>query len=99
MIILVEVFNMLLNLAWMIILVQIVLSWLIAFNVISMHNDFVRQLTNALHSLTEPVYRPIRKLMPDFGALDLAPMVVILLILILQRVSDLYLAPIAQQYT
>jgi YggT family protein len=69
-------------LLWVII-IQAVLSWLIAFNVINTHNDFVRNVWTTLDRITEPLYRPIRKIMPDFGALDLSPLVVIIILNIL----------------
>lgn len=69
-----------------IIIIQAILSWLVAFNVLGNRNEAVSQIYWALDKLTEPVYRPIRKIMPDFGALDLTPMVVLLLIIIVQRV-------------
>jgi len=74
----------LLNVAWWIIIVQAILSWLVAFNVINTSNDIVRSIWVALDKLTEPLYRPIRRIMPDLGALDLSPMVVLLIIIILQ---------------
>lgn len=74
----------LLNVAWWIIIVQAILSWLIAFNVINTSNEIIRSIWIALDRLTEPLYRPIRRVMPDLGALDLSPMVVLLLIIILQ---------------
>ena len=49
-------------------------------------SHFVRQVLFALDKITEPIYRPIRKVMPDFGALDLSPLVALLLIIILQMV-------------
>ena len=75
----------LLNVAWWIIIVQAILSWLIAFNVINTSNDIIRSIWIALDKLTEPLYRPIRRIMPDLGALDLSPMVVLLIIIILQQ--------------
>ena len=75
----------LLQILWWIIIVQAVLSWLVAFNVINTHNDFVRQLFYALNRMTEPLYRPIRRIMPDFGALDFSPLVVLLLIKIVSN--------------
>lgn len=69
---------------WWIIIVQAVLSWLIVFNVINTSNEYVRNGLYALDRMTEPLYRPVRKFMPDLGALDLAPMVVLLAIIILQ---------------
>jgi len=69
-----------------IIIIQAILSWLVAFNVINTYNDFVRQLLFALDKITAPIYRPIRRIMPDFGALDLSPLVALLLILLLEKV-------------
>lgn len=68
-----------------IIIIQAILSWLVAFNVINLSNDFVRTVLTALDRITEPMYRPIRRIMPDLGALDLSPMVVLLTIMILQQ--------------
>jgi len=81
-----QILNLLLNLLFWIIMIQIVLSWLVAFNVINTRNDFVRQFLYALDRFTEPVYRPIRKILPDFGGLDFSPMVVLLVISILQKI-------------
>lgn len=74
----------LLDVAWWIIIIQAILSWLVAFNVINVTNDFVRTVLVALQRMTEPLYRPIRRIMPDLGALDLSPMVVLLIIIILR---------------
>lgn len=81
-----QILFILLNIVWWIIVIQAILSWLIAFNVINTHNDFVRSIWQALDKMTRPLYAPIRKIMPDFGALDLSPMVVLLLLYILQTV-------------
>ncbi len=81
---LIQTADILLNVAWWIIIVQAILSWLIAFNVINTSNDVIRSIWIALDKLTEPMYRPIRKIMPDLGALDLSPMVVLIAIMILQ---------------
>ncbi|MEI9850395.1 MAG: YggT family protein [Sphingomonas sp.] len=84
--ILLEIIQVLLNVLWWIIVVQAILSWLIAFNVINTYNDFVRTLWQGLDRLTEPLYRPIRRVLPDFGALDLSPLVVLVLIFILSNI-------------
>lgn len=81
-----QIIMILLNVLWWIIIVQAIMSWLIAFNVINTHNEVVRSIWVALDRLTEPLYRPIRRVMPDLGALDLSPMVVLLIIIILQTV-------------
>ena len=81
-----QILNLLLDLLFWIIMIQIVLSWLVAFYVINTRNDFVRQFLYALDRVTEPLYRPIRRLLPDFGGLDFSPMVVLLAISILQKI-------------
>lgn len=81
---LIQTLAILLNVAWWIIIVQAILSWLIAFNVINTSNDIIRSIWIALDRLTEPLYRPIRRIMPDLGALDLSPMVVLIIIIIMQ---------------
>jgi YggT family protein len=82
---LLQTLAILLNVAWWIIIVQVILSWLIAFNVINTGNDIVRSVWIALDKLTEPLYRPIRRILPDLGGLDLAPMVVLLGVIIMQE--------------
>lgn len=83
--ILLEILDILLTVVTWFIIIQIVLSWLVAFNVVSTHNDLVRQMVESLHRITEPLFRPVRKIMPDLGMIDLAPMVVLLVIMIVQR--------------
>lgn len=67
-----------------VVLVAVVMSWLLAFNVVNYHNNFVRGLVRALDALTEPVFRPLRKIIPSLGGLDLSPIVVFLAIQFLQ---------------
>ena len=80
------VLRILLDVASWIIVAQIILSLLIAFNVINTYNDGVRQVFQGLTRMTEPVYRPIRRMLPDFGPLDFSPMVVLIAIRILDYV-------------
>ena len=68
-----------------IIIVQAIMIWLVGFNVVNQRNDFVRAVWNALDRLTTPLYRPIRKIMPDFGGIDFSPLVVLLIIWVIQR--------------
>ncbi len=72
--------DLLLRVLMYIIIIQAILSWLVAFNVINTYNDFVRSFLRALDRMTEPLYRPIRRILPDFGGLDFSPIVVLLLI-------------------
>ena len=88
---LLQILSILLNILWWIIIVQAVMSWLIAFNVINTHNDFVGQLWHVLDRITEPLYRPFRRIMPDFGGIDLTPMVVLILLIIIQGPVMTYL--------
>ena len=67
-----------------IVIAAVIVSWLTAFNVINSYNNFVRSLLRILAALTEPVFRPIRKILPPMGGLDLSPIVVFLLIWFLQ---------------
>jgi YggT family protein len=80
---LLEVAAILLNFLWWLIILQVILSWLVAFNVINTASQGVRRFLAALDRLLEPLYRPFRRLLPDFGGLDLSPMVVLLLVSIL----------------
>ena len=75
-----QIVDMLLKVLTWIIIIQAILSWLVAFNVINTHSDFMRNLLYALDRLTEPLYRPIRKILPDFGGIDFSPIVVLLII-------------------
>jgi len=80
-----QVAIMLLSVLWWIIIVQAILSWLIAFNVVNMSSPFVRSVATVLDRLTGPLYRPIRRFLPDFGGIDFSPLVVLLLIMVLQK--------------
>lgn len=89
---LIGVVVLLLNILIWVIIIQAVLSWLIAFNVINTYNQGVRQFLYWLDRLTDPLYRPIRAVMPDFGGIDFSPMVIILvLILVTRLLGDLQL--------
>ena len=70
-----------------------VVSWLVAFNVINMRNDVVRSIASALYQLTEPTLRPIRRIMPNLGTLDISPIILLLLIMLIERVIMMYIYP------
>ncbi len=95
---LIDVVIILLKVVWWIIVIQMILSWLVAFNVINTYNDFVRGLMRGLDRITEPVYRPIRKILPDFGGLDFSPLVVLLILWILNQVLYDVAFSVAQSY-
>ncbi len=69
---------------WMI-LIQVVMSWLVVFNVINTQNRFVFMVGDLLHKITEPALGPIRRLMPNLGGIDLSPVVLILLLVFVQN--------------
>ena len=68
---------------WIVIL-AVVVSWLTAFNVINVQNNFVRSMLRLLYALTEPVFRPVRKVIPPIAGFDLSPIVVFVVIWFLQ---------------
>ncbi len=80
--------DMILQLLVWIIIAQAVISWLVAFNVINTSSNFVRVLLEALDRLTAPLYRPIRRIMPDFGGIDFSPIVLILAIQIVRKLLE-----------
>ena len=77
---LLDVVLFLLRILSMVVIVQVICSWLVAFNVINLHQPFVRAVYTAMDRITEPLYRPIRKILPDFGGLDFSPIILLLLI-------------------
>jgi len=68
-----------------IIIIQAILSWLVAFNVVNTSNRFVYTVLTGLDRILNPFLRPIRRLLPDMGGIDLSPLVLILGIMLLQR--------------
>ena len=91
----VEILKLLLTVATWIIIIQVILSWLLAFNVLNVSSGGVRAFVLALERITAPVYRPIRRLLPDFGGIDFSPLVVLILIQVLQKLLD---GVVAQYY-
>jgi YggT family protein len=76
--------DLLLRVLGWIVIAQVILSWLIAFNVINTSSDGVRRFVTGIDRLLDPLYRPIRKILPDFGGLDLSPVVLLIAIQILR---------------
>ena len=77
---------LILNVIWFIMIAHIIMSWLINFQVLNLRQPLVSQLWYGLNNLLQPVYAPIRRLLPNTRALDLAPLVAFIAIIILQRV-------------
>jgi YggT family protein len=90
---LLDVILLVLDLYTYVVIAAVILSWLIAFNVVNTYNDVVRAISNAVNALTEPVLRPIRQIMPNLGGLDISPIILFLLIFLIQRIILQYIYP------
>jgi YggT family protein len=82
------IIDMILQILVWVIIAQVIISWLVAFNVINTSSNFVRMVLDVLDRLTAPLYRPIRKILPDFGGIDFSPIVLILAIQILRKLNE-----------
>lgn len=74
---LLDVLLLAIDLYWWVIIVAAVFSWLFAFNVVNARNEVVATISRMLYQLTEPVLRPIRRVLPDIGGLDLSPLMLL----------------------
>ncbi len=77
---LLQILLLILDVIWFIVIAHIIMSWLINFNVLNRNQPLVWQLWTGLERLLEPIYRPIRRILPDMGGLDLSPIVLIVAI-------------------
>lgn len=76
--------RLVLDIAFFIMIVHIIMSWLISFQVLNLHQQFVSQIWFGLNRLLEPIYNPIRRILPDTRPLDLAPLVAFVIIISLR---------------
>lgn len=76
---------LILDVIWFIMIAHIIMSWLINFQVLNLRQPLVWQIWNGVSRLLEPIYAPVRRILPNTGGLDLAPLVVFIAIIILQR--------------
>lgn len=76
--------NLAINVYIFIIVVQVAVSWLIAFDVINAENEKARNLVNVLKRATDPVYKPIQKYVPPVGGIDITPLIVIVVLSLIQ---------------
>ena len=77
--------SQIINLYIWVVIANAILSWLIAFNVVNTQNRFVYAVADILYQVTEPALRPIRRIMPDLGGIDISPVVLILGLIFLQN--------------
>ncbi|MEQ1538449.1 MAG: YggT family protein [Sphingorhabdus sp.] len=74
---LIQILGLLIDLVTTVVIVQFVLSLLLVFNVISLNNNIVASIWQALNAILDPILRPIRKIMPDTGMIDFSPIILI----------------------
>ncbi len=74
-----------------IIIASAIMSWLVAFGVVNVRNQFIRVIVDFLYRITEPVLRPIRRLLPNLGGIDISPVVALLLIIVIQHLIANYI--------
>ena len=84
----IEIADLLLNVVFWVIIIQVIMSWLFAFNVLNTSSHGVRTFAVALDRLTAPLYRPIRRILPDFGGLDFSPLVILILIQVIEKLLN-----------
>ena len=85
---LIEIADLLLNILTWVIIIQVILSWLLAFNVLNAGAQGVRTFALAIDRITAPLYRPIRRMLPDFGGIDFSPLVILILIQVIEKLLD-----------
>ncbi len=81
-----QLLDLILGVVFFIMLAHVIMSWLISFQILNLRQPFVYQLWDGLNRLLEPVYRPIRRVLPDTGALDLAPLVAFIVVIALRNI-------------
>ena len=86
--------NELLNIYKYVVIANVIISWLVAFNVLNTQNRFVYSILELSYKLTEPILNKIRRFLPNLGSLDISPVILLVLIWFLQTCMYLYLQPI-----
>ncbi len=77
--------QLILNIVYFVMIVHIIMSWLINFQVLNLHQPIVSQIWQGLNNLLQPIYAPIRRILPNTGQMDLAPLVALIIVISLQR--------------
>ena len=90
---LLEIVLLVLNWYSYLIIATAILSWLVAFDVINFRNDIVRSIWRFLEAVTEPALRPIRRVLPNLGGIDVSPVILLLIILFAQKLIIEYAYP------
>lgn len=79
-----------LDIYWWLIIASVVLSWLVAFNVVNTRNQFVANIAYFVDRVTDPVLRPIRNMLPSMGGIDVSPVVALLLVIFVRQMLIYY---------
>lgn len=82
----IDILGMLINVIVMLVIIQFIIGLLFAFNVINQRNEFLWQVYNSINSLLEPVLAPIRRILPQTGAIDFSPLVLIIGLQVFMRI-------------
>jgi YggT family protein len=77
-----------------IVIANVIISWLIAFNILNTHNRFVYSILELTYKLTEPFLNRIRRFLPNLGSLDISPIILLLLIWFIEMCLKIYVAPL-----
>ena len=77
-----------------VVIANVIVSWLIAFNILNTQNRFVYSILELSYRLTDPILNKIRRFLPNLGTLDISPIVLLLLIWFIEMCMKLYIAPI-----
>ena len=83
----------LLNIYYYVVIVNVIISWLVAFNILNTQNKFVYSILELTYRLTDPFLNKIRGFLPNLGALDISPIILLLLIWFIEMCMKLYIAP------
>ena len=78
---------------WWLVIASAIFSWLYAFNVVNPRNQFVGSIGNALYRITEPALRPIRRVLPDLGGIDISPIILLLVLFFVRQFILTTIAP------
>lgn len=95
----IELILLILNIYWWLLIAQAILSWLLAFGVINRYNRGIAIIGDFLYRVTEPLLRPIRSILPNFGGLDISPVILMIIIWFVERLIVDDIAPSLLRYS
>jgi len=87
------IFNTLISLIIAVVIINAIISWLIAFDVLNIRNQTVYRIVSALDGISQPMLRPLHRFIPNLGGIDITPIILIILLKALQIVVNGFLAP------